>query len=104
MDPDLLDQEIKVCAKRGKLPKAVVPTDLYGQCADLESLLEVCKPYGIPVISDAAESPSTKLRVCDREQRAIICIESGGGASGGRPIQPWTVSSFRDSYDGGRFG
>jgi len=56
MDPGLLDQEIKACASRGKPPKAVVPTDLYGQCADLERILEICRPHGIPIISDAAEA------------------------------------------------
>jgi len=56
MDPDLLAQELRACAKRGKLPKAVVPTDLYGQCADLPRILEICEPYGIPVISDSAEA------------------------------------------------
>ena len=33
MDPDLLEEELERCSKRGKLPKAVVPTDLYGQFA-----------------------------------------------------------------------
>ena len=31
MDADLLAEELAVCKKRGKLPKAVIPTDLYGQ-------------------------------------------------------------------------
>ena len=39
MDPDLLDRELNACQKRGKLPKAVVPTDLYGQCIDYERIL-----------------------------------------------------------------
>ncbi|MCL0086611.1 aminotransferase class I/II-fold pyridoxal phosphate-dependent enzyme [Thermodesulfovibrionales bacterium] len=56
MNPDLLAEEINFCDKKGKLPKAVVPTDLYGQCADLDRILEVCEPYGIPVIIDAAEA------------------------------------------------
>lgn len=56
MDPDLLSEEIKHCAKIGKLPKAVIPTDLYGQCADIDRITEICKPYDIPVIADAAES------------------------------------------------
>ena len=42
MDPELLAREINVCAERGRLPKAVVPTDLYGQCADLDMILEIC--------------------------------------------------------------
>ncbi len=36
MDPDLLAEELEACQKRGCLPKAVIPTDLYGQCADLD--------------------------------------------------------------------
>ncbi len=56
MDPDLLAGELERCARSGKLPRAVVPTDLYGQSADLDRILEVCRPYGIPVIVDAAES------------------------------------------------
>jgi len=56
MDPDLLAEELESCKKRGKLPKAVVPTDLYGQCADMDRILEICAPYDIPVIADSAEA------------------------------------------------
>jgi dTDP-4-amino-4,6-dideoxygalactose transaminase len=56
MDPDLLAREICACADRGRLPKAVIPTDLYGQCADLDRILEICAPYETPVIADAAEA------------------------------------------------
>jgi dTDP-4-amino-4,6-dideoxygalactose transaminase len=56
MDPELLAEEIHVCAQQGRLPKAVVPTDLYGQCADLDGILAICKPYDIPVVVDAAEA------------------------------------------------
>ena len=56
MNVDLLAEEIELSKQRGKLPKAVIPTDLYGQCADMDRILEVCKPYEIPVISDSAES------------------------------------------------
>jgi dTDP-4-amino-4,6-dideoxygalactose transaminase len=60
MDADLLEAELGACKERGKLPKAVVPTDLYGQCADLDRILEICKPYGIPVIADSSESLGAK--------------------------------------------
>jgi dTDP-4-amino-4,6-dideoxygalactose transaminase len=56
MDPDLLADEIETCKKRGKLPKAVVPTDLYGSCTDLDRILEICDPYDIPVVTDSAEA------------------------------------------------
>ncbi len=56
MDPDLLATELDECQKQGCLPKVVVPTDLYGQCADLDRILDVCAPYNIPVVVDAAEA------------------------------------------------
>ena len=56
MDPELLEEELVRCATKGKLPKAVVPTDLYGQCADYERILKVCETYDIPVVADSAEA------------------------------------------------
>ena len=56
MDPDLLKDALEDCKRRGKVPKAVVPTDLYGQCADYERILEICGEYGVPVVADAAEA------------------------------------------------
>ena len=56
LDPDLLTAALQACAQRQRLPKAVIPTDLYGQCADLDRIQQACAPYGIPVIADAAEA------------------------------------------------
>lgn len=56
MDPDLLAKELAACGRKGKLPKAVIPTDLYGQCADYGRIYDVCRRYGVPVIVDAAEA------------------------------------------------
>ena len=56
MDPDLLAQELDACQKRGDLPKAVIPTDLYGQCCDLQQILDICHRYDVPVICDSAEA------------------------------------------------
>ncbi|MFU8857679.1 MAG: DegT/DnrJ/EryC1/StrS family aminotransferase, partial [Deferrisomatales bacterium] len=56
LDPSLLAEELDACRRRGRLPKTVVPTDLYGQCCDLDRILEVCAPYGIPVVTDSAEA------------------------------------------------
>ena len=63
MDPDLLGEELEVCKERRKLPKAVVPTDLYGQCADLNRILEICAPYDIPVVTDSAEALGAKRQL-----------------------------------------
>jgi len=56
LDPDLLEKELDACSRRGKLPTAVVPTDLYGQCADYYRIFDVCSKYDIPVVIDAAEA------------------------------------------------
>jgi dTDP-4-amino-4,6-dideoxygalactose transaminase len=34
----------------------VVPTDLYGQSCDLARIIQICEPYGIPVVIDSAEA------------------------------------------------
>lgn len=56
LDVNLLAAEMSDAAKAGKLPAAVISVDLYGQCADLDAIRAVCDPYGIPVVSDAAEA------------------------------------------------
>jgi dTDP-4-amino-4,6-dideoxygalactose transaminase len=56
LDPGLLEEELASCARRGKLPKAVVAVDLYGQCADYDRILTACGRYGVPVVEDAAEA------------------------------------------------
>ena len=60
MDPLLLAEALKTLAAQNRLPKAVIPTDLYGQCADYERILAACAPYGVPVIADAAESAGAR--------------------------------------------
>jgi dTDP-4-amino-4,6-dideoxygalactose transaminase len=56
MDPDLLEAELKVCAAKGRLPKAVLAVDLYGQCADFGRIESICRLYGVSLIEDAAEA------------------------------------------------
>ncbi|MCF8074948.1 MAG: DegT/DnrJ/EryC1/StrS family aminotransferase [Desulfotignum sp.] len=56
MDPDLLARELELAEDRGRLAKAVVLTDLYGQCADYDRIFAVCDRFGVPVVVDAAEA------------------------------------------------
>jgi pyridoxal phosphate-dependent aminotransferase EpsN len=56
MDPDLLVSELGKRADQGRLPKAVVLVHLYGQCADMDPILEACNSYGVTLIEDAAEA------------------------------------------------
>lgn len=68
MYPDLLAGELEACAKRGKLPKAIIPTDLYGQCANYGQIFDICKKYDVPVIIDAAEAMGAYYQRTDRVQ------------------------------------
>ncbi len=56
LDPNLLDEDLKDSAARGRLPKAVIAVDLLGQSADMDAILEITGRYDIPVIEDAAEA------------------------------------------------
>ncbi|RBY84540.1 DegT/DnrJ/EryC1/StrS aminotransferase family protein [Blastococcus sp. TF02A-30] len=56
LDPELLEQALATLRRNGERVAAVVPVDLLGRCADYERLLPVCERYGVPVVSDAAES------------------------------------------------
>jgi len=50
MDPEKLESAIT------RRTKAVIPVHLFGQCADMDPILEVSSKYGLPLIEDAAQS------------------------------------------------
>lgn len=56
MSPDALQRAFVDAEKRGQIPKAVVVVNIYGQNADMDTLMGICDRYGVPVIEDAAES------------------------------------------------
>ena len=56
IDPELLSDALKDRASRNKLPKAIVVVHLYGQCADMDPILDVCQKFGVRVLEDAAEA------------------------------------------------
>ncbi len=62
LDTDLLQDELKRCSIKNKLPKALVVTDLYGQCSDYDKILDTCNTYEVPVIIDAAEALGAKYK------------------------------------------
>lgn len=53
LDPNLLVEAIH---KAPKKPKALILTHLYGQCADIETIIQICNEHQIYLIEDAAES------------------------------------------------
>jgi pyridoxal phosphate-dependent aminotransferase EpsN len=62
MDPSLLARALEDRAHRGKLPRAVVVVDLYGQSADMDPILAACRRHGVPVLEDAAEAVGALYR------------------------------------------
>jgi dTDP-4-amino-4,6-dideoxygalactose transaminase len=57
MNPNLLEEELGDRQRHGlRRAKAVIPVDLYGQCASYEALTKVCAEYELPIVEDAAEA------------------------------------------------
>lgn len=56
MSPQALTRAFEDAQAEGKLPKAVIVVNLYGQSAKMDELLAICDSYGVPVVEDAAES------------------------------------------------
>ena len=56
MDPARLEQAIVARKKLGKTVRAAVVVHLYGHCADMDPILEICARHGVKVLEDAAEA------------------------------------------------
>lgn len=56
MDPDLLSKALTRLSVEGKKVAAIVPVDLLGKAVDYTRILEIAELFGVPVLSDAAES------------------------------------------------
>lgn len=62
IDTAILAEELDRAARENRLPKAIVPTDLYGQSADLDPLEALAARHGIRLIVDSAESLGAQYR------------------------------------------
>ncbi|RST72607.1 aminotransferase class I/II-fold pyridoxal phosphate-dependent enzyme [Siminovitchia acidinfaciens] len=56
MSPEALEKAFIDASRTGKLPKAVIVVNLYGQSAKMDEILSICNQYDVPMIEDAAES------------------------------------------------
>lgn len=59
MSPEALEVAFEKYEKLGKKPKAVIVVHLYGICAKIKEIMEICKRHQVPLIEDAAESLGT---------------------------------------------
>jgi len=57
VDPDTFQIDVaKIAPVISERTVAIVPVHLFGQCSDMESILEIAKQHGLKVIEDAAQS------------------------------------------------
>lgn len=58
IDPERLRDTIKSMPTRfkGLKPKVLLPVHLYGQMAEMDSLLDIAREYGLKVVEDAAQA------------------------------------------------
>lgn len=62
LDPNLLEEFLRNRAAVNRLPKAVCVVHLFGQSADLDAILEICRRYELPLVEDAAESLGARYK------------------------------------------
>lgn len=58
MDPELLAEALDA---RDDV-KAVIAVHLYGQCAEMDAILELCRRHAVPLVEDAAEALGASYR------------------------------------------
>lgn len=62
MSPKALQKAFDWAEKEGKMPKAVIVVDLYGQSAKWDEIIPICKKYNVPILEDAAEALGCKYK------------------------------------------
>ena len=62
LDPQLVEDELRAAARRGRIPRAIVAVDLFGQSADMDAILAAAARYDVPVVEDAAEALGSTCR------------------------------------------
>jgi pyridoxal phosphate-dependent aminotransferase EpsN len=79
LDPDVLAEALRDCARKGRVPKALVLVHLYGQSADLDRIEAICAEYGVSILEDAAEAVGTHYHGRQVGTRAPVSAFSFNG-------------------------
>jgi UDP-2-acetamido-2-deoxy-ribo-hexuluronate aminotransferase len=56
INPDKLEEAIKLAKQKSLNPRGIIPVDLFGQAADYERIDEIAQKYELFVLQDAAQS------------------------------------------------
>jgi pyridoxal phosphate-dependent aminotransferase EpsN len=62
MDAALVVRALDEAAERASLPRALVVAHVYGQCADLDPIVEACAAHGVLLIEDASDAVGARYK------------------------------------------
>lgn len=104
MSPQALQRAFDHAVATGTMPRAVIVVNLYGQSADMDTLLAICRRYDVPVIEDAAESLGARYKGKPSGTHGIMGVYSFNGnkiitTSGGGML----ISDDRELIEKARF-
>lgn len=104
MSPIALQRAFDEAERSGRLPRAVIVVDLYGQSADMDPLRAICDRYGVPILEDAAEALGATYKGKSCGMQASLGVFSFNGnkiitTSGGGAL----VSDDLEALDKARF-
>ena len=92
MDPEKLDETMSSLDEARPKAKAIIPIHLFGQCANMDSILKIADSYGLAVIEDAAQAIGAEYEFRD------------GTAKRAGSMGPYGCFSFFPSKNLGAFG
>jgi UDP-2-acetamido-2-deoxy-ribo-hexuluronate aminotransferase len=82
VDPRTFNLDIKqIESKITSRTKVIVPVHLYGQCADMEPILEIANKHGLHVVEDAAQSLGAEYSFSDNTVKKAGTMSTIGTTS-----------------------